>query len=491
MKKNYLAFGAALALCLGLLPVSALGAERADLSITKSTFPDAGFRSVVEALPGGEDGVFTPSELRGITELQCAGQDIVSLEGVRYFSELEVLNCADNRLLELNVSGNPKLTQLYCDSNELIELDVSQNPALTQLDCSFNYLQELDVSRNPKLESLSVDIMSHDMALFIPARGVALTELLGLWESPAEVDGGMVDKAGHFTFNEGAEEASFRYMRNTVTLKKPMEPVTRTLTTPEGAVLEVTTDHRGRVSARVQAPENWSGGAVTVPLADPTPGTVAVAVEEEGVERVLPTSYPVKDGVRFPVQGDMEVKLADRTRRFYDVAGFEWYRPYVDFVSARKLFTGVAWGEFAPDLPMTRAMLAVVLRGMDEDKTPGPNAGFPDVAEGAWYADAVSWAARRKIVSGYPDGRFGPEDPITREQLALMLYNCAGAPAVQSEKLPFTDSGSVSGYARTAVDWAVQNGLLCGVGGNRLDPGGEATRAMVAAMLMRFVAVIG
>ena len=108
------------------------------------------------------------------------------------------------------------------------------------------------------------------------------------------------------------------------------------------------------------------------------------------------------------------------------------------------------------------------------------------IASGSYYEEAVRWAASIGVVNGYSETAFGPADPITREQLAAMLYRYAGSPAVSGE-LSFDDTTVISIWAYDAVRWCVDNGILNGVGGNRMTPQDLARRGQVAAMLMRFL----
>ena len=108
-------------------------------------------------------------------------------------------------------------------------------------------------------------------------------------------------------------------------------------------------------------------------------------------------------------------------------------------------------------------------------------------ANGAWYTEAIRWATSRGIVGGYGNGTFGPNDNITREQLAVMLWRYAGSPAATDKELHFTDADKASGYALEALRWAVENGILNGYGDGRLGPQGLATRAQVAQMLKNFI----
>lgn len=139
---------------------------------------------------------------------------------------------------------------------------------------------------------------------------------------------------------------------------------------------------------------------------------------------------------------------------------------------------------------MSRAMLATVLHRMDGAPAPASAAGFSDVPQGAYYERAVNWAAENKIVSGIGGGRFGSESHITRQDLAVMLYRYGSFKGYDlsnvSNLAEFSDNDRIAGYARQAMQWAVGAGILHGDSG-RLMPTGEATRAQVAVMLMRFV----
>ena len=154
---------------------------------------------------------------------------------------------------------------------------------------------------------------------------------------------------------------------------------------------------------------------------------------------------------------------------FRDVDEDAWYHEAVDYALDNGLMSGVSDREFAPGSTLTRAMVAQMLYSL-EGKPAAGSADFADVAEGAWYADAISWAAGEGIVSGYGD-TFGPNDPITREQLAAILYRYAqneGYKTSQSGKGTegYLDASSISSYAVKAMDWAVNAGLLSGKGNN-------------------------
>lgn len=175
-------------------------------------------------------------------------------------------------------------------------------------------------------------------------------------------------------------------------------------------------------------------------------------------------------------------------RNFIDLDTSMWYHDAVDYVLDKGIMDGFANGRFNPDDTLTRAQLAQILYNAQGKPYVGTPCPFAD-ASGTWYADAVRWACARGIVNGYGNGTFGGNDPITREQLAVMLWRYAGSPATASIGVYFNDAGEVSGYALDAVRWAVKNGILNGDGLGQLDPKGMATRAQAAQMLKNFMEI--
>ena len=170
---------------------------------------------------------------------------------------------------------------------------------------------------------------------------------------------------------------------------------------------------------------------------------------------------------------------------FTDVPADAWYAGAVQIAVGKGLFSGTSATTFGPEVPMTRGMLATVLHRMAGAPAAG-GAAFPDVSADSYCAEAVAWASGSGLVEGYGDGSFGPDDAVTREQLAAILYRCAGAPAVPDLLLDFTDAGEVGDWASDAVRWAVDRKLLQGSGG-ALMPQSTATRAQVAAILVRYL----
>ncbi len=176
---------------------------------------------------------------------------------------------------------------------------------------------------------------------------------------------------------------------------------------------------------------------------------------------------------------------------YRDVPADAWYAEAVSYVSDNGLMTGVSDTSFAPEATVTRGMIVTILYREAGSPACVGKADFSDVAEGAWYAEAVEWGAETGLVTGYGNGCFGPEDPVTREQLARILRQYAkmqGADVTKSADLTqFKDASSVSGWAKEALSWAVAEGLVGGVGGDMLAPAGQASRAETAAILMRLL----
>lgn len=181
------------------------------------------------------------------------------------------------------------------------------------------------------------------------------------------------------------------------------------------------------------------------------------------------------------------------SKAFTDLDAKAWYHEGVDYALTNGLMNGVGGGKFEPDGQLTRAQLVTVLyRAAGEPDTGKQVNPFTDVADDTWYTKAVIWAANNGIVNGVAKNTFAPDDSITREQIAAMLYRYAGAKAVKEDKLSaFPDAAKVSDWAKEALNWAVAGGLINGVadanGTANLEPQATATRAQIATILMRWL----
>ena len=164
-----------------------------------------------------------------------------------------------------------------------------------------------------------------------------------------------------------------------------------------------------------------------------------------------------------------------------------WYHEAVDYVLRNGLMNGYSNGTFGPNDNLSRAQFAQILFNKEGRPVVNYLLQYSDVADGAWYTEAIRWATSQGIVGGYGNGMFGPNDNITREQLAVMLWRYSGSPAATNKELRFNDTGEISGFALEAMRWAVENGVINGKGNGILDPKGLATRAQVAQMLKNFL----
>ena len=175
---------------------------------------------------------------------------------------------------------------------------------------------------------------------------------------------------------------------------------------------------------------------------------------------------------------------------FSDVTESDWFYDAVTYAYENGLMDGVGAGLFAPNSETTRAQLVTILYRLAGQPAPSGDSGFSDVETGTWYTDAVAWAAQNGIVNGVSDTQFAPGDDITREQLAVILYRYAtyqGYDVSQRADLSgFVDAGTISTYAQEALSWANAQGLVLGFEDDSLRPQGNASRAQIAAVLMRF-----
>ena len=237
--------------------------------------------------------------------------------------------------------------------------------------------------------------------------------------------------------------------------------------------IEAAKDANAAAKIKIDVPNNADKTTVEIPVENVTSGTVAVIVHEDGTEELVKDSKPTEHGVQLELSGSTTVKIIDNSKTFDDTKD-HWSRDEVNFVAARELFNGVGGNQFGVSQPMTRGMVNTVLaRLAGVDTTPSQGQ--------AWYEVGTDWAKK----NGISDGT-NPTAPVTREQLATLLYRYAGSPSV-SGTLHAADAASVSDYAEDALLWANQNGIVNGVGSNTIAPKDNAQRAQVAAMLARYL----
>ena len=239
----------------------------------------------------------------------------------------------------------------------------------------------------------------------------------------------------------------------------------------------------------------WDSGTVTTEPTETTPGvrTYTCTVCGQTKNEIIPAtggSSVCPGGPSCPSYG------------FSDVAGpNDWSHEGIDYCVRRSLMVGTGAGTFSPGMNCSRAQIVQILYNLSGDKTDYSRYYLPftDVAPGAWYYDAVAWAYTNNVVSGTSETTFAPNDVITREQMAVILYGYTAefAPEFTGNAASlntFPDAGSVANWAYAAMSWAVGNGLISGMGSggvSYLAPQGSATRAQASAIIMRYCQLIG
>ncbi len=200
--------------------------------------------------------------------------------------------------------------------------------------------------------------------------------------------------------------------------------------------------------------------------------------------------YPYEDKEEDPTPVDPTPVTPPAEEGFTDVKG-HWAEEAINFVVEKNLFKGTSATTFSPNASTTRGMIAVVLHNYEENPVHDYAGDFVDVEHNQWYTEGIAWLSATGVTTGYPDGRFGHSDNVTREQLAAFLYRFAAHKgydvAIDEIELDYADADAISAYAEEAIKWATANGIMNGKDGGKLDPKGFATRAEVAAMMQRFV----
>lgn len=255
--------------------------------------------------------------------------------------------------------------------------------------------------------------------------------------------------------------------------------------------------NNGGVNASPSSAEK--GAAITITLSpdkgykldkltvtDGSGKTVSTVKKSDTVYTFTMPASAVKVGVSY-----VKATETPSETKFNDVSANDWFASAVDYVTGKGMMNGTADNTFSPKANTTRGMVVTVLYRLENQPSTSA-ASFTDVASGAYYANAVAWANANGIVSGYGSGKFGPNDKVIREQLAAILYRYAQykkydvSVGEDTNILSYDDAQSISSYAIPAIQWACGAGVVTGKSGSKLDPKGNATRAEVAAMLMRF-----
>lgn len=235
--------------------------------------------------------------------------------------------------------------------------------------------------------------------------------------------------------------------------------------------VEVANRAESAVPVEIEVPSSVDSVTVEIPVEDVTYSTVVVLVHEDGTEEIVSMTALTEDGnLAITIDGSVTVKVVDNAQTFTDAD--MWAKNEIAFVTSREIFNGVGNNKFDPNSNMTRAMMMTVLARL----------GGADAYGADWSEKAVKWA----VENGISDGS-NPTANITRQDLVTMLYNFAGKPATTGSLAGFTDADSVAPESVNAMKWAVEMGIINGMGDGTLAPQGEATRAQLAKILTYFI----
>ncbi len=421
--------------------------------------------------------------LKHLKVLRCAANRLKTLD-LRGLDELTTLECQENTLTELLVSS-PVLQHLRCDDNLLTSLDLSDCPALDSLNCEHNALESLDLSACPRMWYLSCknNYMSGTDA--ITGYNPAADPEPRFYFDPQN-DARLVPPLDY----DARAQICADYVR--VFKNLPLSPEDVRIEQYYGCF-----DGMYILTLRLDVPE----------LVEETPyrriGGYVFRFPSNRSKQFL--AYHA--GEFTPVHETFESGALTRTglrdlyRRYYensgapftDVAKDAWYSRSVDDAWLSMLFQGVSGERFAPELPMTRAMLVKALWRLFGEPYVDAQDPFADVPDRSWYANAVTWAVKNKLIEGVGNDRFAPDSPVTREQLVTVLHRVVNnpEPAEGVDLTDYPDFDAVSPFAADAVRWSVDCGIVEGSrqadGTLLLHPGSAATRAEAAALLMRFI----
>ena len=321
------------------------------------------------------------------------------------------------------------------------------------------------------------------------AEGVALTPVTAAGEAVEAVVQDVDGENGDETFYPGASALR-------VTLGE----------TEQGALYLLTVSSGENV---VYADQKTGGGELRFSVSFPLPGEqteylLEIGSSAAGFQKIVipfrytpeavsapePEPEPVPEPLPEPEPEPEPEPMPDVS--FTDVDAEAWYFEGVRWAAANGVMNGVGDGVFDPGGVTSRAMLVTMLWRMEGAPATEYDMSFTDVPEVAWYTEAVRWAAAKGIVGGYSADFFGPDDSVSREQLAVILWRYAwfkGVDAKPEYKVNlgvFLDAERISDWARDGVQWAVDLGLLTGVGDEKLSPETNASRAQVATILMRY-----
>lgn len=360
-------------------------------------------------------------------------------------------------------------------------------------------VQKIDLSKIDQAQGVTIDFIGLGKTIESAKLPTSAIKEIGATES-----GALTVKltAGSVTFDNAALKAVADQAGSQITLT--LTPAkTSTLNASQKETVGDAPVFDLQLLSGSKAITDFKGGNVTVTLphtlskGQEPAGVVVYYLSNDGNPEACKTTYDAKSKlVTFTTTHfslyfvGYKQPTAEWENPFTDVAEGAWYYDSIKYVYSNGMMVGTGDTKFSPDTTTTRGMIVTILYRLEGEPAVSGTSSFNDVASGRWYANAVKWAAENEIVGGYGNGNFGPEDPISREQMAAILYRYAAFKGFDMTKTAdlskFTDSGKISDWAKAALSWANAEGLINGKGGGILDPLGNATRAEVSAILYRF-----
>ena len=195
----------------------------------------------------------------------------------------------------------------------------------------------------------------------------------------------------------------------------------------------------------------------------------------------------VSTDANYTTTATSDMTITAKFSGYTDVKKTDWYYDAVNYVNENGMMTGYSETQFAPNDKLSRAQACQVIYNIADADEQATEAIFSDVSLGQWYTNAISWASKNGVVSGYGNNLFGPDDAITREQMAAILYRYVGAPSVEADNLEnYTDANQISDWATEALNWCVENKIMVGNGNGTMTPNKIISRAEVATIMMNY-----
>ena len=502
------------------------------IEINETNFPDEAFRSYVSTYVDKDHNTRLSKEERDdVTTVFVNNQQVASLKGIEFFSNLKELYCDNNQITELDLSNNPELellqcknnkltnlnmngcTKLYwlnCTQNELTALDTGSNIALTKIQCGENQLTGLDLTKNRALISLSCYVnpieeldLSKNAALddiqcqmtklysLDVSNNTELTSLCCFTAMLSSLNVSNNTKLKHLYVSENK--------LNSIDVSNNEELETLSITKNNISELDLSKNPLLRF---------FAGAGNPVKEIDITNNPLLIYAYQEGqraTEDPGISYYILEEGTGYPLnsfvfdKGDhilfdgVEGRVIDL---FSDVPDDAWYVPYIQYVYSNNIMSGK--GEnFAPNDSLKREEFTQMLYSHSGKPPVTIENPFSDVKD-SWYKDSVLWAKENGIADGkLKNGKlvFGVGQNITREELALMIYKYAKLKNYDLERTEgategFSDSNKVSSWSKEALEWAITQGIIGGKGKSgapkselKIDPQGKASRAECACMI--------